>query len=407
MKHLNRWVYAAVSVITLLLAGLVYAWSVLSIPIAEEFTQYSNAQLSLTFTISMSFFCLGGLVGGILLGKWQARYNVWIAGVLFCAGFLMASGMSSLAQLYIGYGVLGGFASGMAYNAIMGTVMKWFPDRQGQVSGILLMGFGISAFIIGKVYTAMLPGEVGGWRSIFRIMAFVLLAVMAVGGLFCVKPEAEDLKKYSAGAGRKQAAKTGGVEMNAGQMLRTSSFWIYVCWTILLSMTGLAFISQSSGIIREIAPDTAAGTVATVAGLLSIFNGVGRLILGNLFDKIGYKKNMLLDCCLFVIALGITIVSLLTKNFTVLVISFILFGIAYGGVTPMNSAIISSFYGLKHYPVNFSVINMTLLISSFGSTIAGMLYDKSQSFFTVFIVMIVAAVAGAVMVLLLKRPEER
>ena len=406
MKHLNRWVYAAISVVTLLLAGLVYAWSVLSIPIAAEFSQYSNAQLSLTFTISMSFFCLGGLVGGILLGKWQARYNVWIAGVLFCAGFLIASGMQSLAQLYIGYGVLGGFASGMAYNAIMGTVMKWFPDRQGQVSGILLMGFGISAFVIGKVYTAMLPAEIGGWRSLFRAMAFILLAVMAVGGIFCVKPDPEDLEKYSAG-GQKKAARTGGAEMNAGQMLKNSSFWVYVCWTILLSMTGLAFISQSSGIIREIAPDTAAGTVATVAGLLSIFNGVGRLILGNLFDKIGYKKNMLLNCVLFVIALAITIVSLLTKNFTVMVISFILFGIAYGGVTPTNSAIISSFYGLKNYPVNFSIINMTLLVSSFGSTIAGMLYDKSQSFFTVFIVMIVAAAAGAVLVFLLKRPEER
>ena len=30
MKNLNRWVYAIIGVITLLLAGLVYAWSVMS-----------------------------------------------------------------------------------------------------------------------------------------------------------------------------------------------------------------------------------------------------------------------------------------------------------------------------------------------------------------------------------------
>ena len=39
MKQLNRWVYAIVGVIVLLFAGLVYAWSVLSTPIAAEFTR--------------------------------------------------------------------------------------------------------------------------------------------------------------------------------------------------------------------------------------------------------------------------------------------------------------------------------------------------------------------------------
>lgn len=36
---LNRWVYAFVGVVTLLLAGLVYAWSVLSLPLAAYFTE--------------------------------------------------------------------------------------------------------------------------------------------------------------------------------------------------------------------------------------------------------------------------------------------------------------------------------------------------------------------------------
>ena len=36
---LNRWVYAFAGVVTLLLAGLVYAWSVLSMPLAAYFTE--------------------------------------------------------------------------------------------------------------------------------------------------------------------------------------------------------------------------------------------------------------------------------------------------------------------------------------------------------------------------------
>lgn len=89
---LNRWIYAAVGVIVLLFAGLVYAWSVLASPIAAEFTQWSQAQLSLTFTICMTLFCLGGFVGGLLSGKINVKINVWAAAVLFFIGFLWLPG---------------------------------------------------------------------------------------------------------------------------------------------------------------------------------------------------------------------------------------------------------------------------------------------------------------------------
>ena len=76
MKQLNRWVYAIVGVIVLLFAGLVYAWSVLSTPIAAEFTGWTKAQLSLTFTLVMILFCIGSLLCGLLAGKLSAKNAV-------------------------------------------------------------------------------------------------------------------------------------------------------------------------------------------------------------------------------------------------------------------------------------------------------------------------------------------
>ncbi len=69
MRKLNRWVYAVVGVIVLLFAGLVYAWSVLAASIAAEFPDWSKTQLSFTFTLVMIFFCIGGLVGGMVNKK--------------------------------------------------------------------------------------------------------------------------------------------------------------------------------------------------------------------------------------------------------------------------------------------------------------------------------------------------
>ena len=167
MKRLNRWIYAVIGVIVLLLAGLIYAWSVLVIPIANEFTNWSHTSLSLTFTICMTLFCIGGLIGGILQKKIDVKINVWASGILFFVGFFIASKAQNIITLYMGYGVLAGFASGLAYNSVMSTMSKWFPDKQGLISGILLMGFGLGSFIIGKVYQAYTPSTIGGWRISF------------------------------------------------------------------------------------------------------------------------------------------------------------------------------------------------------------------------------------------------
>ena len=69
MKQTNRWFYALIGVIVLLFDGMVYAWSVLSMPIAQEYPDWTKAQLSLTFTIVMILFCIGCMAGGMLAPK--------------------------------------------------------------------------------------------------------------------------------------------------------------------------------------------------------------------------------------------------------------------------------------------------------------------------------------------------
>ena len=122
MKKTNRWLYAIVGCAVLLVSGLVYAWSGLSGPIAAEFPQWSAAQLSLTFTIVMSFFCVGSLVGGLLSSKVSQKVYLWVSAALFLTGFLLTANIRSILMLYIGFGVICGFASGLSYNAVLGTV---------------------------------------------------------------------------------------------------------------------------------------------------------------------------------------------------------------------------------------------------------------------------------------------
>ena len=82
MNKLNRWVYAAVGVLVLFCAGIIYAWSVLSAPIAAEFTEWTKAQLSLTFTITMILFCMGCMAGGFLSAKLSPKLYVVAASAV-------------------------------------------------------------------------------------------------------------------------------------------------------------------------------------------------------------------------------------------------------------------------------------------------------------------------------------
>ena len=393
MKNVNRWFYAVIGVMILLLVGMVYAWSVLSTPIAQEFPDWSAAQLSLTFTIVMIFFCVGCMAGGFLAGRVDAKYYIWISAVLFLAGFFLASRMQTPAMLYLGFGVICGFASGLAYNAVMGTIGKWFPDQQGLISGVLLMGFGISSFLIGKLYQAATPETIGAWRQSFVVLGIVTAVVLAVCGFFVKKPGA-GFQPPAGARQRKRYENPVAMEASTGVMLRKPAFWLYYLWAVLTSAAGLALVSQATGIAREIGAAVSAGTIATVVGLISIFNGIGRVILGGLFDKAGRSVIMQTVNVLFILASLVMALALRTGSFAILVAGFIVGGLAYGGVTPTNSAFVSSYYGMKHYPLNFSMINTNLILASFGSTVAGALYDMTGSFMSTYVMMGVLAAAG-------------
>lgn len=407
MKKLNRWVYAVIGVIVLLLAGLVYAWSVMSKSIAASRSDWSAAQLSMTFTLVMAFFCVGCLIAGMLAKKASPKIYVMIAAVLFLAGFMVASTTgASIVMLYLGFGVLCGLGAGFAYNAVMSTMSAWFPDKQGLISGILLMGFGLSAFIVGKIFAAVTPSDGGDeWKATFRVLAIVIFVVMMICSFFFVRPDADFQPPQST---KKKNTREPALDINSGQMVKQPSFWLYYIWAIVVSAAGLVLVSQASGIAVEVGGTSVSdGTIATVVGLISILNGIGRVIFGGLFDKKGYKPTMILDMIIFIIAGLILILALSTGRFSFIILGFCVGGFAYGGVTPTNSAIISDFFGRTYYPMNFSLINTNLLIASFASTIAGKLYDSSQSYFSTVIMMIGVTVVGFVVFLGIRRPKAK
>ena len=270
------------------------------------------------------------------------------------------------------------------------------------------MGFGLGSFIIGKVYQAYTPAGIGGWRTSFLVLGVILFVVLAVGGFFFVRPPAGYLPQGAANAkdDKADAALVAGERPNLTpvEMVRKPSFWLFFAWAILLFAAGLAVIAQGTGVVGQVGAGTVdAGTTATIVGLISIFNGIGRVIFGGLFDRVGQRITMLIVDGAFFISVLIVIAAIMLSSLPVLVVGFICCGLSYGGITPTNSAFANAFYGPKHYPVNYSIVNLNLIFASFGGTLSGMLFDASGSYLSTFVALLVAIAVGTVCTVLIKK----
>ena len=188
----------------------------------------------------------------------------------------------------------------------------WFPDKQGRISGILLMGYGISGFIFGKIFAAVAPADGGDtWRLVFRVFAVLFFVVLVFCSIFLERPGPDFQPPVSAA---KRKAREPASEMTPGQMLRTISFWIYFVWVVMAGSAGMALISQAGGIAGHVGPTVAAGTIATVVGLISILNGVGRVVFGAIFDKTGFRFSIILDMILYLAACGVLFIAISSGN---------------------------------------------------------------------------------------------
>lgn len=378
----------------MLMVGFVYAWSILSAPIAAEYPQWSASELSLSFTLCMAFFCLGGLGGGFALRVSTPRRNLLLAALLFMCGFAIASRAQIPAMLYLGYGGLCGCASGVAYNAVMSTVPRWFPKRQGLVSGMLLMAFGSSSIVIGALFTALLPDSAGSWRRTLLCLGAAMAVVIAACS-FCQKqPETGDTSS-AAGAGG----------MTLPQTLRCPAAWVIFIWAALLSGAGLAVIGQARAICLSVDGGLSAAELSLLVGVISVCNGLGRVLIGAVFDRLGYRWSMLMVGLLFISGAALILAASCTASGLLLVMSFVLLGLGYGGVPISLAALTRDFFGAEHYSENFAAINLNLLVSSLGGTVSAALYDSFGSFVPTFILLAACAIISTFLLLHLKRPQ--
>lgn len=290
---MNRWWMALAGTALQMCIGTVYAWSYFQNPLTQAYG-WSNTEVAWVFSTTILFLSLGAAVGGSKLPIYGPRKLAVLGILLFGSGYLMgalALYFKSLPFLYLGYGVIGGTGIGLAYVPPVATVAKWFPDKKGLATGMVIMGFGLGAMVMSKLVAPLL-------LDAFEHSFPIVFAVLGVLFLLLATPIAWVLQDppsggaYSGGYG----SGAGAVQYpNVRSMLSSGRFGMM--WLVMFCNTvaGIMFIGFQSPMVQELwhrqdpslSPQQLATYGATLIAFSALFNGVGRFAWGSLSDKLG------------------------------------------------------------------------------------------------------------------------
>lgn len=392
-----RWFYLAVGTFAMLFAGILYAWSILKAPFSGEFG-WTPSELAFNFTVTMSFFCIGGLLGAHLSKRMGSRFAITVSSVLAAGGFALTSLLTgaSVFLLYLTYGLLAGLGIGISYNVVVATVSAWFPDKKGLCSGCLMMGFGASALVLGNWASSMFDGAIG-WRKTYVILGLALGVVLILAGWILKRPGADQVLPQAAAKESTQIQ-----DFTTRQMLRRPSFWMAFLYLVFLSAVGSSVISFARDLALSVG--ATAGLATSLVGILSICNGLGRMVTGAAFDALGRRRTMLIANGLTICAAGAILIATCTDSLVLCVLGLCLTGLSYGSCSTTTATFPSVFFGMKHYPTNVACMTFNLMGGSLVATLSSLLLTATGGYVAPFLLLLGLTLTALGLNLAIRKP---
>ena len=275
--------------------GTVYAWSFFQTMLVRQ-AGWTFTQTAWAFSITIFSLGVSAAWAGQVLPRMGPRKLALIGSVMFSGGYVIAAlalNLDLMPLFYVGYGVIGGSGIGLGYVTPVATVAKWFPDHKGLVTGIVVMGFGVGAFLLSKGLAPLLVVRAGDeLAQVFLWLGIIFACLLIPCSLLLSDPPtvAPALAEGPAAAVEPQ-------EESLAVRTYLNSQQFVVMWVVFFFniAAGITVISFQSELLQEVwglsdpslEPATLAEYGATLIAISSLCNGVGRLFWGLLSDRIG------------------------------------------------------------------------------------------------------------------------
>ena len=393
MGKTNRSLVLAAGMLLQLCAGIVYMWSVFRGPVAT-YLNWDGGAAAFTSSIMLAAFVVGIVVGGRLQDKFGPRLVLIGGSLLFSLGMILTSLVTSAnpTMIYLTYGVIAGLGVGVVYTTTVSVVQKWFPDRRGFATGMMVSAFGFSLVIFTPLASALLSAK--GVPFTFTAIGILVLVVCTLSSLPVVNPPAD-----SAPGGAVAAKGKPQRHYSTGEMLKTAQFY-RIFFGMMLILPAYFILNpqfKALGAERGLS-DALQNYLVMTTGVAS---AAGRLIFSWASDRIGRKNAIYL-------IIGVTlvgVVSLIVAQGFLFMVCVALIAFAFGGCASVFPALTADNFGTKYMGLNYGCVMVGFGIAALGAPLLKGLFPAEAAQTTAFIMAAAMCLVALVCVALIKKPK--
>lgn len=386
----RRFLLIVLAVVVMMVISIYqYSWSLFADSIISCFG-WDPATVGLAFTVFTYTATFIQPFSGFLADVYGAKKIAILASIICGFGFISLSIALSPMVLYFFYG-FGGLGVGILYGISTALAVKWFPEKRGFATGIVVFGFGSGAAIFNLFIQWLISNY--GLSFTFQFIGVLILFVTLFASSFYSYP------KYSSDVKRSNMK----VNYKPLDMVLTWQ-WPLIYFSFIFTVAiVLVFAAQLKMLAKTF--NISGWHLNLALFLFPIGNGLSRIFAGIASDYIGRIKSMFI----FYLSLGLSTFSLIylgSNPNLFIILSFIvaLFG---GSPFAFYPSIIGDYYGSLYATANYG---LTYTAKAWAGLISGWLtgylYLIFGSYDQILLFLAFASIIAAFSSLILKPPTK-
>ncbi len=383
--YLNRWSQLVLALIAMMsISSPQYVWTLFTGPLnAKLGTTLAELQWTFSLLIILQTWC--SPLQAYLVDRFGPRLLISIGALMSGGGWVLSSYVDNVWALYLTYGVICGFGTGIIYVGLIGLMVRWFPDRRGLATGLAAAGYGFGAIFTSFPIDSMIKSS--GYAHTLVVWGFIqgIIGILAAQGLR-TPPDGWLPAGYSPAAASTAQAKR---SYTPREMLQSPVFWLLFVMMSMMATSGLMVVSNVGPFANEykVGQALVLGMAALPLSLTlsRLTNGLTRPFFGWVSDRIGREATMTLAFSLECLAILILFAFIDRPALFVVLTGLVFFG--WGEIFSLFPATLTDTFGSTYAATNYGFLYIAQGVGSIlGGPAAAYLHQNTGSWTAVFIV---------------------
>lgn len=372
-----------------------YVWT-LFVKSFQTTTGANLAAVQVTFSLLVVLQTWLSPLQGWLIDRFGPRLLITLGAGLSGLGWIAAAHVTNIYALYATYGLLCGLGTGFVYVGVVGLMVRWFPERRGFAAGVVAAGYGFGAMLTTFPIADMMKKS--GYRPTLVVFGLILGGVGVLASFFLRRPRPDELP-----AGITTAL----AGVGPGRVLASPIFWLMFVMMAMMATGGLMVTSQFAAFAKEFGVGDALVLGMTALPLALTFdritNGLTRPFFGWVSDKIGRENTMAVAFGMEALAIALLLSFRHDPVMFVLMSGFVFFG--WGEIFSLFPSTLTDTFGAKFATTNYGLLYVSQGVGSiFGGPLAAILHDAMKSWLPVFGVVIGLDIVTALLAFFVLKP---